>query len=164
MQPLIDGQSGNNQNGSRRSQHSKEFRKREPNASTRYTRGLQDGACRTTKVLTKKQRERWHTSFWSKRELDVLFFIARRFFVFGQRLVPHVLGNPKLGLHWLGYAFLDLATLLQKLLNKRVIGVVFRYLFHLSPFYSALRCLLLAHHRLDPQSRLRRRRFRIFPC
>ncbi len=77
--------------------------------------------------------EGWYTGFWSKRALSELLFIARRFFVFGQRLVPNVLGDPKLGLHWLSYAFLDLATLFQKLLNKRVIGIIFRYLFILVP-------------------------------
>lgn len=57
-------------------------------------------------------------------------FVARGFFFFGQRLVPNILAEPKARIRRFGFAFADFAALVQKFLNKRIIGGFFFDMFH----------------------------------
>ena len=56
--------------------------------------------------------------------------VARRFFFFGERLVPDILTQSQSRVRRLGFTFGHFAALVQVLLNKRVIGGFFFHLFH----------------------------------
>ena len=68
-------------------------------------------------------------------EFDILtlaqsLLVARGFFFFGQLVVPSIVAQAQFGRKRLGFTFADLATLVQKFLNKRVIGGFFWNIFH----------------------------------
>ena len=59
-----------------------------------------------------------------------LLLVARRFFFFGQLVVPDVIAKPQFGGQRLGLSNADFPAFFQKLLNKRVIGIFLWNIFH----------------------------------
>ena len=61
---------------------------------------------------------------------NALLFVARRFFVFGQLVVPLVVGKAKFRRGRFGFANADFTALIQKFLNECIIGSFFGDMFH----------------------------------
>ena len=65
-----------------------------------------------------------------KPEALFLGAVAGGFFFFGHLVVPDIVAQAQLAWHGFGFANADCSTLVQKFLNKSVIGGFFWNMFH----------------------------------
>ena len=80
--------------------------------------------------IAKSQRTRVRGPLIFERRASGQLLVARGFFFAGQLIVPSVVTQPQLAWKWLGFANADLAALIQKLLNKRLICCFLGHMFH----------------------------------
>ena len=92
------------------------------------------------------------------KRLERLFLVARGFFFFGQLVVPNILAQAKLGWRWFGFANTDLAAVVQKFLNKRVICGFFWDMFHVGMLTASMGGLSRPYILLTPYHMNRRAR------